>query len=118
MPISAHPAIVRAACVACAVAALGLAFNGATDLSLTGFPDSHLTDYDKAAHTPKQALLWAEFGLAVLFLVLALLPMGTRTRATGLLGALVALVAAAVVQLVCIPWYFGTHLGLDNGIGG
>ncbi|MCV7412264.1 hypothetical protein AWC05_16745 [Mycobacterium florentinum] len=118
MPISTRPAIVRAACVACVVAALGLALNGAMDLYLTGFPDGHLTDYDKAAHTPKQILLWAEFGLAVLFLILALLPMGARTRAIGLLGALIALVAAAIVQLVCIPWYFVTHLGLDNGIGG
>ena len=22
------------------------------------------------------------------------------------------------VQLAGVPWYFGTHLGLDNGIGG
>jgi hypothetical protein len=27
-------------------------------------------------------------------------------------------VLAVVVQLVGIPWYFGSHLGLDNGIGG
>jgi hypothetical protein len=23
-----------------------------------------------------------------------------------------------VVQLQAVPWYFGTYLGLDNGIGG
>jgi Flp pilus assembly pilin Flp len=35
-----------------------------------------------------------------------------------LLVAMIALVLVAMVQLVGIPWYFITHLGLDNGIGG
>ena len=31
---------------------------------------------------------------------------------------LIALGLVVLVQLVGVPWYFGTHLGLDNGIGG
>jgi hypothetical protein len=29
-----------------------------------------------------------------------------------------ALVLVAITAQVGVPWYFGTHLGLDNGIGG
>jgi cell division protein FtsW (lipid II flippase) len=106
------------ACVVCAVAALGLVYVASMDIYLTGFPDSHLTDYDKAAEAPKRILVWVEWGFVLLFLVLAVLPIGPRRRAVGWLVALAALVLIAIVQWVGIPWYFITHLGLDNGIGG
>jgi Flp pilus assembly pilin Flp len=35
-----------------------------------------------------------------------------------LLVALIAFVLVALVGQVGVPWYFGTHLDLDNGIGG
>jgi hypothetical protein len=35
------------ACVVAAIAALLLGYQAAWDLYLTGFPDGHLTDYDK-----------------------------------------------------------------------
>jgi hypothetical protein len=35
-----------------------------------------------------------------------------------LLAALTVFILVVLVQLVGIPWYFGAHLGLDNGIGG
>ncbi len=62
--------------------------------------------------------MWVEFGFVPLFLSLAFFPIGTRRRGVGLLAALTALVLVTVVQLVGLPWYFGSHLGLDNGIGG
>ena len=114
-PISALAII---ACVICAVGALGLVAFASIDIYLTGFPDSHLTDYDKAAEAPKQILVWVEWGFVPLFLVLASLPIGTRRRAVGWLVALVAFVVIAIAQWVGIPWYFMTYLGLDNGIGG
>jgi hypothetical protein len=106
------------ACVLGAITALGLAVLAGWDLALTGFPDSHFTDYDKAVEAPKRILLWAEFGFVPLFLVLAFSPIGTRSRAVGLLAALVTLVLVVAVQRVGLPWYFISHLGLDNGIGG
>lgn len=106
------------ACVVGAIAALGLAYLAVWDLYLTGFPDGHLTDYDKAVDTPKRVLMWVEVGFAPLFLVLAFARIGTRARAVGLLAALIMFGLVVVVQLVCVPWYFGSHLGLDNGIGG
>jgi len=111
-------ALVIVACVVAALAALGLTLLAAWDLYLTSFPDSHLTDYDKAVETPKRILMWVEFGFVPLFLVLAFSPIGTRMRAIGLLAASTAVVLVAVLQLLGVPWYFITHLGLDNGIGG
>jgi cell division protein FtsW (lipid II flippase) len=110
--------IARVGSLACAIAALGLVMLASWDIYLTGFPDSHLTDYDKAADAPKRILVWVEWGFVVLFLALASLPIGARKRTVGSLVALVALVLVAIVQWFGIPWYFITHLGLDNGIGG
>ncbi len=110
--------LARVACVVIAIAALFLSNRAAGDLYLTGFPDGHLTDYDKAIDTPKHILMWVELGFVALFLVLGLFRIGTRARAVGLLAALTAFVLVVVIQLVGVPWYFGSHLGLDNGIGG
>lgn len=108
----------RVACVLCAVAAVLLALIGWNDLYFTGFPDSHLTDYDKAAELPKRVLMRTDWGFALLFLFLAVWPLKLRTRGIGLAVATIALVIVTIVQWVGIPWYFITHLGLDNGIGG
>jgi hypothetical protein len=109
---------VRVACLVCAVAALGLGLYAAMNLYFAGFPDGHLTDYDEAVGAPKRLLQWAEFGLAFLFLVVAFVPIGARARAVALLVAVIALVVVVAAQLVGVPWYFETHLGLDNGVGG
>jgi len=111
-------AVAIVACVIAAVAALGLHVLASWDLYLTGFPDGHLTDYDKAVDAPKRILMWAELGFVPLFLVLAFSPIGTRARGIGFLAAMSALTLVALVQLLGVPWYFGTHLGFDNGIGG
>ena len=47
--------IARAFCVACAVVAAGLTLAAAFDLALTGFPDSHFTDYARAVDDAKRA---------------------------------------------------------------
>jgi hypothetical protein len=110
--------LARVACVVAAIAALFISFRAGRDLYLTGFPDGHLTDYDKAVDTPKRILMWVEVGFIPLFLALAVFRIGTRARAVGFLAALTVLTLVAVLQLIGVPWYFGNHLGLDNGIGG
>jgi hypothetical protein len=110
--------LARVACVVIAVAALFLSYQAAGDLYLTGFPDGHLTDYDKAVDTPKHILMWVELGFVALFLVLGFFRLGVRARAAGLLAALTVFVLVVAIQLVGVPWYFGSHLGLDNGVGG
>jgi hypothetical protein len=106
------------ACIVGAIAALWFALQAAGDLALTGFPDSHFTDYDKSVEVPKRILMWTEFGFVPLFLLLALPRIRERARAVGPVVALIVLGLVVLVQLVGVPWYFGTHLGLDNGIGG
>jgi hypothetical protein len=111
-------ALPTVACVIAAVAALGLHVLATWDLYLTGFPDSHFTDYDKAVEVPKRILTWAELGFVPLFLVLAVPRIRERAHPLGTVVALIVLGLVVVVQLIGVPWYFGTHLGLDNGIGG
>ena len=110
--------VVRAGCVLGAVAALVLAVVAGNDLYFTGFPDSHYTDYDIAAETPKRVLMWVEWAFVAVFLLLAFAPVSAGVRTVGLLAGIVAVIAVAAVQWVGIPWYFIIHLGLDNGIGG
>jgi hypothetical protein len=115
---TAMKVLARVACVAIGIGALFMSYQAAGDLYLTGFPDGHLTDYDQAVNTPKHILMWAELALVAFFVVLAFVRIGTRARAAGLLAGLTVFVLVVVVQLVGVPWYFGKHLGLDNGIGG
>ena len=59
------------------------------------------------------AALWL-----VLLVGLAFSPVRARVRAAGLVVTLLGFVLLVLAAKVAIPWYFGTHLGLDNGIGG
>jgi hypothetical protein len=106
------------ACVVGAIAALGLAFSTLMEGSMYGFPDGHITDYEKAVDLPLTILAWVEAGFGLLFLALALTRIGTRARTAGVLAAMIAFVLVATIARLGVPWYFGTHLGLDNGIGG
>jgi hypothetical protein len=110
--------LVTIACLVGSTAALGLAYWTHVGVTMIGFPDGHVTDYGKAIHAPLELLAWAEAGLGLLFLALAVAPICHRIRAVGLLAIVVALVGAASIVQLGVPWYFGTHLGLDNGIGG
>lgn len=106
------------ACAICAVAALGLSIMTYMDVFMFGFPDGHVTDYQRATGPPLRVLTWVAAGLSLMFLALAVSPIGTRVRTFGWLGLVLALALVAIGTQIAIPWYFGTHLGLDNGIGG
>ena len=101
-------------CTVGVLVALWFGLQAAWDLALTGFPDRHYTDYERAVELPKRVLMWAEFGFVAVFVVLASRRFGPRTA----MLALAALAVVIAVQLFGLPWYFGTHLGLDNGVGG
>lgn len=103
----------------CVVVALALALALTySDVSLAGFPDGHVTDYGKAVDTPLRIVTWVALGLAVLAVGLAFSPIGPRVRVIGLFAVLAAVAVVAFIAFVGVPWYFGTRLGLDNGIGG
>jgi hypothetical protein len=111
-------AFVRFACVVCAIAAMVLAYTTAVDVFMAGFPDGAVTDYDKAVDAPLTILAWLQAGFGVLFLAIAIVSIDARARAIGLLVALIALGLVVILTHSGVPWYFGTHLRLDNGIGG
>jgi hypothetical protein len=108
----------RAACVICAIAAFGLSLWTYMDVSMFGFPDGHVTDYQAEATTPLTIVMWVLAGVGLVFSALAFAQIGSRTRLLGWLAALIALVLIAAAARIGVPWYFGTHLGLDNGVGG
>ncbi len=107
-----------AACSVCAICAIGLSVITYMDVSMFGFPDSSTTDYQKAAATPLCVLMWLQAGLGMLFLAVAVSRISNRARTTAFVVTLAVFILVAVATRVGVPWYFGTHLGLDNGIGG
>ena len=110
--------MVATTAVVCVVAALTLAFLTYGDVSLAGFPDGHLTEYDEAVATPLWIVTWGSLGLAGLAVGLACSPLRPRARVLGLVAVLATVAVLAVLVWFGIPWYFGVHLGLDNGVGG
>ena len=111
-------AVIQGACVICAIAAFGLAFWIYMDVAMFGFPDGYVTDYQRAADTPLTIIEWASVAFGLVFLALAISPIRARTRTIASLAALIAVALLATAAWVGVPWYYGTHLGLDNGIGG
>lgn len=111
-------AAARIGAALCALAALWLAFTAYMEVSLAGFPDGHVTDYGRAVDVPLRTVSAVALSVGIWCLGLVVAPISSRMRAAGLLIAAVLLVAAALAASLGIPWYFGTHLGLDNGIGG
>lgn len=105
-------------CLLGAGAAVWLAFTTSMNVSMAGFPDGHITDYGAAVETPLQVVTWAAVGFAILFLSLTFSPVRSRSGPLALSLAVLAFVAVALVAKVGVPWYYGTHLGLDNGVGG
>jgi hypothetical protein len=55
-----------------AIAVLGLAFMTSIEVSMYGFPDGHVTEYEKAVDGPLTIIAWVEAGFGVLLLALAL----------------------------------------------
>jgi hypothetical protein len=48
------------------------------DVSVFGFLDGYVTDYQKAAVPPLKVITWVQAGLGVLFLTLAFFPIRTK----------------------------------------
>jgi hypothetical protein len=88
------------------------------EVHMFGFPDGYITDYERAVAAPLTVLAWTEAGLGLLFVTLAVVPIGARLRLIAAAITALAFVLLAVAAEMWLPWYFGIHLGLDNGIGG
>lgn len=88
------------------------------ELYYAGFPDGHLTEYERATALPLK-LLAGGFGFAGLYAsFLSFRKRARKSRLAGLLLAALLIVALVLIMTAVVPWYYGTHLGLDTGHGG
>jgi hypothetical protein len=81
--------------------------------SMRGFPDGHLTDYDRAVRGPAKLLAYSSLVIATELGILAIRPRGSRQQAVlaASAGGLLLILAA----LVALTVFFR---GLDSGQGG
>jgi cell division protein FtsW (lipid II flippase) len=97
--------------------AVSIAGLGFWSLSNAGFPDGHVTEYEKATHLLRTILLWMNLALGLYLFRLAIPYPPTRTRAARIVYVISALLLVLACVEIVMPWYFVSHLGLDNGGG-
>jgi hypothetical protein len=105
------------ACIVFAVVSLVLGILGFQEISAFGFPDGHLTAYQRAAITPLKVVLSLYFVAGFGFGWCAL----KRTRPDARRYLLLMLMAFFVILMAAewaIPLYFSEYQGLDRGRGG
>lgn len=98
--------------------AVAVALVGFRELSMAGFPDGHVTEYEKATYLLRTILLWMNLALGLYFFRLAIPNLPVRTRVARIVYVLSLLLLLLAVVEIAMPWYFVDHLGLDNGGGG
>jgi hypothetical protein len=101
-----------------AIVAFSSSYFGFQEVVFFGFPDGHITDYEKAV-TPALKALFATlvpFGVYFLTVTVSSAALIRSKRCFGIVVAIAVLIL--LVINLGIPWYFGTYLALDNGVGG
>ena len=101
-----------------ALVAFWLFIFGQQEIAFFGFPDSHVTDFQKAIKGPLNILLWTECAFGLYFLCLALAGNKLKPRGLQFIAVVIAFIAVVIVATLVLPWFFGVYLQLDNGIGG
>lgn len=91
---------------------------GFFELSSLGFPDGHLTEYERASRLPRAVLLGASLLLGLYCLRMAVANIGMKARLIRIIYVVLALIVLLAVAELLMPWYFVAHLGLDDGRGG
>lgn len=91
---------------------------GFFELSSLGFPDGHLTEYERASRLPWAVLLGAGLLLGLYCLRLAIANPGMKARLIRIICVVLSLIVLLAVAELLMPWYFLAHLGLDDGRGG
>ena len=86
------------------------------EVSSFGFPDGYVTAFQRAVTTPLTLLSWGIVFLSFLLLFSCFFRGKISTPVVPLL--VLALVAALFTTLFAVPWFYGSYLGLDNGMGG
>lgn len=100
------------------IAAAWSSYLGFQDVALFGFPDGHITDYQRASAPVLAALSAALIPLALYFLAVTMnSALFSKTKRWYFFAAVTVILIQYVID-PGVPWYFGTHLALDNGVGG
>ncbi len=86
------------------------------DNSRAGFPDGHVTAYEKAVAAPFAAFCGLAFLLAFYFLWVPFSKSGGVGR--RLVAGYVMLVFAVILPTASVVYYYKYHQGLDTGTGG
>jgi len=102
----------------CAIGAVLFFLTTSQEVAFFGFPDSHITDYEKAVAGPLTILSWVSLALSPYFAVTAAAGHKLKTRPVIFVGVVVLFIAVVAIAIFAVPWYFGSCLNLDNGIGG
>jgi len=102
----------------CSVCAIVFFLTTTQEVAFFGFPDSHVTDFQKAVTGPLTILSWVSLALCPYFAVTAAAGHKLKTRPVIFVCVLALFIAVMAIALLAVPWYFGTYLNLDNGIGG
>ncbi|MBS1956902.1 MAG: hypothetical protein JST89_22125 [Cyanobacteria bacterium SZAS-4] len=100
------------------IATAAISFLGLQEVALFGFPDGHITDYERAAEPVLNVSFYLLAVLALYFLSVTIFS-GIRKNHPKVFATALAMVALLVlVVTVGVPLYFGRYLALDNGVGG
>lgn len=110
--------MVTIASIVLALASLALSLLGLLELMRAGFPDGHLTEYERATSSLKTILFWIYLAHGLYFFRLAIPGLMLRTKVVRFLITLAALILLIAFTEVAVPWYFVDYLGLNNGRGG
>lgn len=110
--------LITIVCITLALVSLALSLIGFTNLIWAGFPDGHLTEYERATYTLQTIFLWMYLVPGLYFLRLAIPGLTLRTKVVRFLITLAALILLIISTEIALPWYFVDYLGLNNGRGG
>jgi hypothetical protein len=83
-----------------------------------GFPDGHLTDYERAAQPYLLSFAITQLLLGIVSFWLISRPTQPKQKKLQQIFLGVSLGLTVLVVYVAIPWYYQTHLGLNHGQGG
>ena len=101
-----------------AIVALAASVDTFRELHNLGFPDGHLTEYERGIRTPLFILAGCQLCAFLLFTSLGIASQRFEFGGKMQKGVLSIFLFSLICQHLLIPWYFLTYLRLENGQGG
>lgn len=97
-----------------AIVASAISFLGLQEVSFFGFPDGHITDYERAAKPVLLAHYYLLAGLGLFFSISTVVNLQKKFVGVFMIASVLTLFVILVAKFG-VPLYFGS---LDNGVGG